>query len=232
MEHAAIIDIRTPEEICLNIKKTGLHVLKIPQTDRTAAPLSGHPDIQLFLHENNAFVHPHIDKIFCRKLEKFCNIIWCTTELRDEYPGDVAYNIASTSGFAIHRHDCTEHSIKNYLENRGLELINARQGYSKCSTVIVDDRSIITADRSIHASASRAGMDILLVQQGHVELPGYKYGFLGGASGRFMDMIMFTGTIDGHPDRDRIHEFIERRGLKVKILSTGKVLDTGSILVI
>ena len=75
-------------------------------------------------------------------------------------------------------------------------------------------------------------MSSLLISAGHIDLPGYKYGFIGGATGRFMDMVLFTGNIDGHPDRNRIHEFIKSRGLKAKILSNHRLLDTGSILVI
>lgn len=232
MEHAAILDIRTPDEICRNLKQIGLHILMIPGTQRVSGPVAAHPDMQLFIHDKNAFVHPHIDKTFLRELEKFCTITICGTVLQQDYPRDIAYNIAYTGGFAIHSINRTEPSILEYLKSRNAALINTRQGYSKCSTLLVDSESIITADISIDKSARNAGMSSLLISPGHVELPGYQYGFIGGASGRFMDMVLFTGSIDGHPDRNRIHEFIESRGLKVKVLSKLKVLDTGSILII
>ncbi|HPS58072.1 MAG TPA: hypothetical protein PK514_08190 [Spirochaetota bacterium] len=232
MEHAAIIDIRTPDEICINLEKAGLHILRIPPTDRLQGPLSAHPDMQLFIHDNNAFVQPHIDKSFLHQLEKFCNTTLCKTELHPEYPGDIAYNVACTGRFAIHSLERTDPAILHYLRDIGTCLIDTRQGYSKCSTLIVDETSIITADRSIDKSAREAGMSSLLIGAGHVDLPGYKYGFIGGATGRFMDMVLFTGSIEGHPDRDRIHAFIESRGLKVKILSQQKVLDIGSIIII
>ena len=232
MEHAVIIDIRTPDEICSNMENFGLRLLKIPRTRRLAEPVSAHPDMQLFIHDKNAFVHPHIDKSFLRELETFCNVILCSTELYADYPRDIAYNAAYTGSFAIHSFNKTETRILDYFKSGNTTLIETKQGYSKCSTLIVDETSIITADRSIDKSAREAGMSSLLIGAGHVDLPGYKYGFIGGATGRFMDMVLFTGDIDGHPDRNRIHEFIESRGLKVKILSRQRVLDTGSILVV
>ena len=118
-----------------------------------------------------------------------------------------------------------------HLENRGITFTFTKQGYSKCSTLIVDERSIITSDRSIHESCTNAGMDSLLISAGHVDLPGYSYGFIGGASGRFMDMVLLTGNMDSHPDREKIYGFIEERGLKVKLLSEEKAVDIGSILI-
>ena len=232
MEHAAIIDSRTPGDICSILEKTGLRVIKIPCTERVSGPVSGHPDIQLFIHRNTAFVHPHIDLNFLKQLENFCDVKTCTTALWQEYPSDIPYNIACTGSFAIHRLDRTEPSIQNQLKDDGITLLDVKQGYSKCSTLVVDEKSIITPDASIDAAARSAGMDSLLISPGHVDLPGYRYGFIGGAAGRFMNMVLLTGTIDGHPDRDRIHEFIESRGLKVKVLSKQRVLDTGSILVV
>lgn len=231
MEHAAIIDSRAPDEICSGLEKTGLHVIKMPCTEMVAAPVSGHPDIQLFIHRGRAFVHPHIDMNFLRQLENFCEVKTCSTSLQHEYPGDIPYNIAFTGSFAIHRLDRTEPSILELLREEGTVLLDTKQGYSKCSTLIVDEKSIITSDTSIDAAARSAGMDSLLITPGHVDLPGYKHGFAGGATGRFMDMVLFTGSIDLHPDRDNIHEFIESRGLKVKVLSKLKMIDTGSIVV-
>lgn len=232
MEYAVIIDIRTPDEICVNLEKAGLRVLKLPCTRNAAGPLSGHPDIQLFIHHNHAFVHPDIDTVFLKRLEYFCEITVCPTPLSSEYPGDIPYNVACTGQYAIHRTGCTDPVVKKNLETCGITLINTKQGYSKCSTLIVDEKSIITADRSIAGAALEAGIDSLTVTPGYVELQGYKYGFLGGASGRFMDMVLLTGNIDEHPDRENIYEFIESRGLKVKILSGRKAIDTGSILTV
>ena len=131
MDHAAVVDIYTPDEICTNLENLGLIVLKIPKTDRVSGPVSAHPDMQIFIHDNNAFVHPHIDKLFLHKLERFCGITMCGTELHPDYPRDIAYNIAYTGRFAVHRLDRTDPLILQYLKDLDTRLIDTKQGYSK-----------------------------------------------------------------------------------------------------
>jgi len=98
--------------------------------------------------------------------------------------------------------------------------------------MIVDDCSIVTSDRSINTAAKNAGLDTLLIAPGHIDLPGYSCGFIGGASGRFLDIIYLTGSIKDHPDRERITDFIDSKGLHMKILSDQTIFDAGSIFFI
>ena len=85
MEHVAIIDILNTADICSSLEDTGLRLLRLPCTPRVSQPLSGHPDIQLFIHGKRAFVHPHIDVKFLKQLENFCDINICGTALSDRY---------------------------------------------------------------------------------------------------------------------------------------------------
>jgi hypothetical protein len=232
MEPCAIIDPRLSEKIVKNLHSAGFKTIPAPLTGLVAPPLSGHPDIQMFLHGDNLFVHPEIDLLFLRVVEGYVNIIQCQTPLNNVYPGDIAYNIAYTGGFAIHRIKSIEQKILEYFRQNNIEIIETKQGYSKCSTMIVDDQSIVTSDRSIHSAAEKAGLDALLISPGHIDLPGYSYGFIGGASGKFLNRIYLTGSIDGHPDCGRIIEFISSKGCGINILSDERILDGGSIFFI
>ena len=73
-------------------------------------------------------------------------------------------------------------------------------------------------------------MDVLTVTAGHVVLPGYDTGFIGGASGRIGDTVYFNGDLTAHPDFESIVRFIEDRGLKVKWFEDWPLTDTGSII--
>ncbi len=232
MEPCAIIDPRLSEKVFKNLHSAGFKTIPVPLTDLVDPPLSGHPDIQMFLHGNNLFVHPEIDPVFLKAVEGYVNIIQCQTPLKNIYPGDITYNIACTGRFAIHRKKSTDNKILEYFKQNDIEIIETKQGYTKCSTMIVDDQSIITSDRSIYAASEKAGLDALLISPGHIDLPGYSYGFIGGASGRFLNRIYLTGSIDDHPDCGRIIEFIESKGLEIDILSDQKIVDGGSIIFI
>ena len=105
-----------------------------------------------------------------------------------------------------------------------------KQGYACCSIVPVDEDSIITADRGIARAAEAAGIKVLTVEAGHVELPGYDTGFLGGTSGRVGDEILFNGDLSSHPDFEAIKDFIGSRGLKIKYFEGYPLRDIGSII--
>jgi len=232
MGPCAIIDPRLPEEIAKNLQRSGISTITAPISELVDEPLSGHPDIQMFIHKNNLFVHPDINTAFLKKIERYINIIHCSTKLGKNFPDDIIYNIACIGTTAIHKKQSTEKAILKYFLQNKIDIIDTQQGYSKCSTLIVDENSIITADKSIHRAAECAKIDSLLISSGYIDLPGYKYGFIGGASGSFLDTIYLTGSIDHHPDKELIIQFIKSKMMKLKILSDKKIFDGGSIFFI
>ncbi len=145
------------------------------------------------------------------------------------YPSDSIYNAASTGRFFIHNLSITDSKLLVEAKKLGLTLIDVKQGYTKCNTCIVDDSSIITSDAGI-ARACRGMLDVCLISPGSIELKGFKYGFIGGASGRIDDEIIFNGNLNAHPDAERITEFIYSRGLKIKQFEAYSLTDIGSII--
>lgn len=150
--------------------------------------------------------------------------------LSAEYPGDIAYNAACTGRFLIHNLKYTAPHIIDFAERSGMTMVNVRQGYAKCSTVIVDEMSVITYDRGIAKACTAAGMDVLTISPGHIVLPGYDTGFIGGTSGRAGDTIYFNGDLSGHPDCKNITEFITKRGLSVRYFEEWPLTDIGSVI--
>lgn len=152
--------------------------------------------------------------------------------LSAEYPGDIAYNAACSGRFLIHNLQYTAPHIIESAEKSGMTMINVRQGYAKCSTVIVDEMSIITYDRGIAKACTAAGMDVLTIRPGHIVLPGFDTGFIGGTSGRAGDTIYFNGNLSEHPDCKDIIDFIEDRGLSVRFFEEWPLTDIGSVITI
>ncbi len=207
-------------------------IIPIPPTDLVAEPIRSHPDIQIFIHGNSVFMHPAISRDVVKSIEKHCNVNICSTKLSSKYPSDIAYNIVCIGNRAIHKAECTPPEIKKYFTDNNISLINTNQGYSKCSTLPVNEKSIITSDKSIYTIAVANGIDSLLITPGFINLPGYKHGFIGGASGQFKKTILLTGRIDHHPDYEIIIDFINKKGINICYLSKNPVIDIGSILII
>ena len=96
---------------------------------------------------------------------------------------------------------------------------------------MVDGNSVITADRGIVSALKKCpDIDVLPISQGFVRLEKFEYGFLGGASGKVGNEIVFNGDLSAHPDYEAICRFIEARGLSVKYFPGYPLTDIGSIL--
>ncbi len=174
-------------------------------------------------------IRNHPDLIYCR-LKKDAIFLGDEQRLTPEYPGDILYNGFSTGKYFIHDLKHTDEQLLKAVNELGLIPVNVKQGYACCSIVPVDEDSIITADRGIARAAEAAGIRVLTVEAGHVELPGYDTGFLGGTSGRVEDEIVFNGDLSAHPDYEAIRDFIGSRGLKVKFFESYPLRDIGSII--
>lgn len=104
-----------------------------------------------------------------------------------------------------------------------------KQGYSKCSICVLSENAIITSDNVIHKRAVANGIDSLLISQGFIDLPGFDYGFIGGASFKISkNKIAFTGHLDKHPDKERIFSFLSLHNIKPVYITEKAVFDIGS----
>lgn len=200
------------------IASRGCKIYEVHTSGIVADPLSDHPD--MFMCRLGVSEDSEIFSYFRQN----------SLTLGDSYPLDITLNAACTGRYFIHNLQHTAPALLSRAEELGMTLINVRQGYAKCSTVIVDEDSVITYDRGIAEPCRAAGLDVLTVSPGHVILPGYDTGFIGGTSGRIGDTVVFNGDLASHPDHHAIVRFIEARGLKVKWFGGWPLTDIGSII--
>lgn len=150
--------------------------------------------------------------------------------MQGKYPQNAAFCAVFLDNYLFHRLDITSKKILREAEKQSLSKINVRQGYTKCSCITVDGSAVITSDDGIYEKMKRLpDISVLKVSAGHVLLPGFDYGFIGGACGRVGDEIIFNGDISAHPDYDEICVFIQERGLKIKGFSH-PLRDIGTIV--
>jgi hypothetical protein len=96
----------------------------------------------------------------------------------------------------------------------------------------VDDNALITSDNAIANAAEKLGISVLKISPGGIELEGFDYGFIGGASITLNDAVAFTGAISNDCDRIRIEEFIAGRGKSTIYLTGCQAFDIGGAVVI
>jgi len=227
-----IINPETPEDIQKALSDLGHIPVKIPLCHDVASPLKGHPDLQICFIQNYAIHNPLLPEDFLAVLKPHVSLIKGKSLLQETYPDDIPYNVIITKYGALHLQSKTDSSIKDILKVLSIPLFNIKQGYGKCSTAIVNENSIITSDAGIHQKALSISLHSLLIEQGHIVLPGYKYGFIGGATGCDSETFYASGTLEDHPDYKKILAFLAQCNMKYIELSKNRAIDLGSFFFI
>ena len=209
----AYISKRADVAIKNKLNNMGCCVVEIDGGDRVYDAVSCHPDIFMCAKPDGSVFHGDITKI------------------GHEYPKNIIFNAVCLDKYFIHNLSYTDETLLKTAEEMGLITINVKQGYTKCNTVIVDGKSVITSDRGIAKALSKiSDIDVLEVSGGGVLLPGMDTGFLGGASGTTDNAVIFAGNITKHRDFEAIREFIESRGKKIIYFPDLPLTDIGSII--
>lgn len=148
--------------------------------------------------------------------------------IKGEYPKDIALNCAVLNDKIIGKLSCVDNTLIKFTDN--LKKINVKQGYSKCSCLIVSENAVITDDESIYNALCLNNVDALLISKGDIILNGHDYGFIGGASGKISENeIIFFGDITKHRDYKKIADFIEKCGCEIISLDF-PLTDFGGII--
>jgi hypothetical protein len=231
-----VCDYRTPASVLDSLKKN-FEVIQLPPDYSLPDEVNGHSDLLMFRLNNYLVVRKNYyitakDKIDLICKEAKCKLILSEAESGGRYPKDCGLCAAVSGDKIICRKASADGEILCLAETLKYSILNVGQGYSKCSCAILADGAIITADRGIAAVTRQNGIDTLLISEGHVELPGYSYGFIGGASGLCGSRLYFCGDLEKHPDHMAIEAFSKMYHTQCISLSDGMLYDVGSLIFI
>ena len=211
-------------------KQNGIEVFKSEANPFIGSSVTSHCDMAaVYLGKGKVLIDKNQTKLKESLVEIGCDVIENDTAVSGEYPDDIRLNFAIAG----------EHIIGNFpfADSKLLELtadfnkIHVKQGYSKCSTLVVNENALITDDVSIYRKASENGFDCLLVSKGDVYLKGHDYGFIGGASGKISnDTVVFFGDIKRHRDFEKISTFLMKHNCKFVCTDDLQLRDIGGII--
>ena len=237
-----LLSHNTPERIIDAALSRGFRVVRMPRMCDMPEPVASHPDMLLFAGFGKLFVRSaHMADIsFSRAVSEILDSVpelslnVTSDEPSDKYPHDIAFNCAVIGGALVGRAESLSSAIKRSASESMLPTLDVAQGYTKCSTLILgrgERAPIITADVNIHRLAVSRGTPAYMTQPGHIALPGYDTGFIGGASFFANDTIYFLGSLDTHPDCNKIKEIASSHGVGVISLSTSPLFDAGCLYI-
>lgn len=223
------------DEIKESLKNMKFNIIETEEAEFLYDSVKCHPDIQ---------IHPaDFEKIFVAKnmfetyKEKFRNfnieLIPTENDLEGEYPKYTGLNIGRVSNFYIHNENYTDGKIKDVFEEKGIKNVFVKQGYSKCSTLTIGEKAVITSDRGIEkALSSVKEIEVYYVNPEGIELKGMNYGFIGGCGIMISDRdLLLTGRTYNMKDEKRFHEILNKYGINVIYLSDKGINDIGGFII-
>lgn len=224
------VDSRIESDEEYNLSKLGYNILKCPASPNLYYAVSGHPDMLMFIVSNKEIiVHKNIQKEFTDRLKKLnINVIFFQSELRPSYPADIILNGIEISNYFVHKLNSTDATVLKYMSD--MILVNVTQGYTKCSTAIVNEKAIMTSDKKIAQAFRNLNMDVLYLPPGDIILPGLNYGFIGGCCCLLeKDLMVFYGDLRNYEYGFEVLNFLKKHSVKPYYLSPRKLIDRGSI---
>ncbi len=232
-----LTDHRTPKEVLSSLLSYGFQPILMPSASYLSKSVSAHPDMLLFIGFGRLFCHKKYYEENQELMNRIAELAECKLSLSDEptgekYPFDVLFNACLLGNRLICNTNTVSRLILAAAEDAGCEIIHVSQGYTKCSICQVSENALITSDKGIAIACQNAGIDTLTVSEGHISLPPYEYGFIGGAGGFCGNTVCFCGCILDHPDRDAIRSFCKAHGKNALSLSDEKLYDVGSLIYI
>lgn len=213
-------------------EKTGIESLSLEEYSRLDTPVSSHADMLICKIENTVFCYEdyYLDnKSLFEKIENNYKVVKVSKKCSKDYPNDIGLNALVIGKTVFSRLDFCAKEILDYARENGYKLINVNQGYSACSTLVLNQRSAITSDISIYNALINEGFDALLIVSKGIELKGYNCGFIGGAGGVYNNTAYFFGDISLHQDFSKISSFLKEYNCKIVSILSGGVYDFGGI---
>lgn len=226
-----VIASRLSPYIAEYIKSKGFDILSFADCKAVDSRVSHHSDLFFFFDGKNTLYVSQEMAQYKDILSQYCkNVVVTDDVLGNSYPSDVPFNSVVVGKIFICNTKTVSRCILENMRQKGYNVIDAKQGYTKCSVAVVNENAIITDDESIYDGCMENGPDCLKVSKGSVFLQGFDYGFIGGTSGKISaNEIIFNGDITKHPDYKEIEKFLNKYNIKA-VYSSDVLTDIGSII--
>ena len=231
MNRTLVLDSRASDLTKKTLISMGYNIVYMPKNKCFDEAICAHPDIFMTEICGTWFIDNAVKEMFTF----LDSAIFCEREVPDnekmKYPFDCAFNCVQVGNHLICNQKITHKNIIEFAIENQMNIINTKQGYSKCSICKVSENAIITEDKQICDLAVKNGINVLHIKKGYVKLYGYDYGFVGGCSGLIENnLLAFNGDVRNHPDADAIIDFCHASNVEVVCLNDDLLYDIGTII--
>ena len=228
-----VVDYRINKEEKEKLEALGYESIICPPNKVLYDAVCGHPDMLMHIVDKSTIiVHKDMDKDFVSALNVYgYNILFSAHPIESTYPGDIALNAVNLSNIFMHNLDYTDTTLLEAVKSK--KLLKVKQGYTKCSTAIINKNAVMTSDIGIAKALENEDFDVLLLPPGDIQLPGLNYGFIGGCCGLLDEnLLAFYGDLNQYAYGKEVLNFLYKHNVKPVFLGKGKLVDRGSIFLL
>ena len=215
-----------PEDSAEKLKKYG-EIVRTRANKKLLRGIDTHTDILVHPLPSGELVVDRENFEYYKNLFPDKKILPSHSILSEKYPKDIPLNAFTFKNYFIHNLKYTDKVLLDYYKNSGYQMIDIKQGYTKCSSLVTND-FVITSDGGIYESL-KDFIPIYKINHGEIRLQNFNYGFIGGASGVLGKKIFFTGDFSHHSSYEEILKIIKKYNYEIEILSKDPIEDFGSI---
>lgn len=211
----------------------GAKIITPPPIDFLTPSMRRHADLGIVIvGEKKSVCPPETYSYYQDTLSPYgFEVIMGETSVGSNYPKDCAYNVGIVGKKCFLNKSVCDGRLFDILISEGFEIIEVKQGYTKCSICPIDENSFITGDSIIAQEGEKRDMEVLLIENEGILLPPFKNGFWGGCAGLGdADTLIVNGDISLIGAGSKIKEFLDRKNIKIQKSKEGEVLDIGSII--
>ena len=230
-----VVHANTPETTIQQLQAMGYQVIRSMKCRALPDTVAEHPDMQIhLLRDDLAIVPPECYSYYRAKLPDSVELLLGESELTGTYPGDCAYNVARIKNTVFCNLKAVDPKLLAYYQGEGFSIIHNNQGYTKCNMAVIGNEVVVTEDIGIHKTiiANKLQIDSVYIPKGEVKLPGFPYGFIGGACGGWDHTLFWYGNPMSCSYYGTIEMMCENIGVKNISLFKGSLYDMGGIICI
>ncbi len=211
-------------------EELSIKVVSVIENSLLDTPVSCHADILANYVGKSTFLADKNQTELCNFIEDNSGKSIIIENIKSPYPNDCLLNFADIGDYIICNKSILTKEIVSLLPDK--QIIDVKQGYSKCSVCICKNNTIITDDISVYNAVSKYGnINSLLAQKGSVSIDKFDYGFIGGCCGLIdKDVLLFNGDLSTHTNFDKIKNFLYDNGVNYIDIKGKPLTDIGSII--
>ena len=168
-EKYLLIDDRMRDFEKEKLQELGYRLIEINKNNKLYPEIASHVDIHATKIDDTIVlekdIYSYVIKLIGKEIKnKLNNKIVCgNLSLEKRYPYDIAYNVCSIGKKVVHNFKYTDKKVMDIIKEKGLEMIDIKQGYSKCSIAVIDDDFAILSDKTIANRLNQANIETLVI---------------------------------------------------------------------